>query len=73
MTKQTKHEARNPFLKGIAWALILFFLLRVVRPSLSGVEINTVQLLKSFIAWLLLGVIFGFVIKIFDRNKTDKD
>jgi len=67
----------NPFGKkswfktGLTWGVLMFLIMSIVFPYFKGQEITLKILLIEFAIWIISGLIFGYIMKLF-MNQTIK-
>jgi len=60
---------KNWVLFGLLWGTFMFLALSIVFPLLDGSQLNVLHLIKSLVIWLIMGLAFGYTMKLFEQRK----
>ena len=54
---------------GLLWGTFMFFTISIIFPLLENVPLEPVRLFKSLAVWLIMGLVFGYTMKLIERRK----
>ncbi len=68
-------SVQNPFSKknwiktGLIWGMFMFLIISIGSPYFSGQEITWKTLLSGFVTWIIGGLVFAYIMKLFMKRK----